>query len=255
MSVQQRHRDVAAYALGVLEPADAFGFEEHLTECITCTVQLSDFAFVTATLAELVSPDRIDVRPSRRLLDRLSDEVAALRRRSDRRRLRLIAAAAALILALSAALVLQGSESAAGQQITAKDVATGVSASVTTEDQIWGTAVSLRLTGLTGPGTCRLIAIGKDGIEHPVLSWTVPTSGYRLAGSPSQEKPLDLQGGTDLPSSDISRWEVRSADGRLLVTLQGRRPPVHPEGRKAARRGRYFSSLERLRSASGLPPV
>jgi hypothetical protein len=221
MSVQQRHRDVAAYALDVLEPADAFGFEEHLAECVTCTVQLSDFAFVTTALAELAGPDRIDVRPSQQLLNRLSDEVVALRRRSGRRRLQLVAAAAALILALPAAVVmLQENESAARQQIAAKDVATGVSASVTTEAQTWGTAVSLRLTGPTGAGTYRLIAIGKDGIEHPVLNWAAPAGVYGISGSPGQEKPLDLQGGMNLPSSDIGRWEVRSADGRLLVTLQ-----------------------------------
>lgn len=58
--MQERHRDVAAYALGVLEPADAFRFEEHLSDCVTCTVQLSDFASLAASLSELGGPGRVE---------------------------------------------------------------------------------------------------------------------------------------------------------------------------------------------------
>ncbi|MFF4243139.1 zf-HC2 domain-containing protein [Streptomyces sp. NPDC001822] len=37
------HRDAGAYALGVLGAADAFRFEEHLTRCSVCAVQLREF--------------------------------------------------------------------------------------------------------------------------------------------------------------------------------------------------------------------
>ncbi|MFF3243872.1 hypothetical protein ACFYWY_09075 [Streptomyces sp. NPDC002870] len=224
MSLQQRHRDVAAYALGVLEPADAFRFEEHLADCAMCTVQLSDFASAATSLAELAGPDRVEARPSRRLLDRLTDEVVVVRRRSRRRRLQLVAAAAALIVALpAAALAIQdaGSGSPAPRQIVAKDATTGVTAAAATQDRAWGTAVALRLSGLKGPGACRLVAIGKDGIEHPVLTWTVPTGGYGIPGSEGHEDPLDIEGGTDLPSGDIGHWEVRTLDGQPLVSLKG----------------------------------
>ena len=53
MGMQQRHQDVAAYALGVLEPGDAFRFEEHLAECVLCTVQLSDFSSVASAISDL----------------------------------------------------------------------------------------------------------------------------------------------------------------------------------------------------------
>ena len=36
MRSQETHRDVAAYALGVLDEADAFRFEDHLMECPRC---------------------------------------------------------------------------------------------------------------------------------------------------------------------------------------------------------------------------
>ncbi|WP_405603971.1 zf-HC2 domain-containing protein [Streptomyces sp. NBC_01410] len=223
MSMQQRHRDVAAYALGVLEPADAFRFEEHLAECMMCTVQLSDFTSVAASLAELGGPERVEASLSPRLLDRLTGEVAAERRRGRRRRLQLVAAAAALIVTLPvAAVALRGGGSGpAGQRVEATDAKTGVTASAALQDRQWGTAVSLHLSQLKGPRTCSLVAVGKNGIEHPVLSWAVPEGGYGIPGSPGHEEPLDIEGGTDLPSGEIARWEVRAADGQPLVTLGG----------------------------------
>ncbi|WP_327327408.1 zf-HC2 domain-containing protein [Streptomyces sp. NBC_01210] len=224
MSMQQRHRDVAAYALGVLEPADAFRFEEHLSECVTCTVQLSDFASLAASLSELGGPGRVEPLPSGQLLERLTDEVTMVRRRSSGRRLRLVAAAAALIVGAPTAVVAlqdQAGGPAVGQRVVAKDARTGVTASAAIENRAWGTAVALRLAGLTGPATCRLVAIGKDGIEHPVLSWSVPAGGYGNPDSPGHEQPLDIEGGTDVPSGEIGRWEVRTLDGQPVVTLKG----------------------------------
>jgi hypothetical protein len=225
--MRERHQDVAAYALGVLEPEDAYRFEEHLAECVSCAVRLSDFAFTAASLADIASAGSIDARPSPRLLERLTDEVAVARRRSGRRRLRLVAVAAALIVALPVATVAlqdllepQGQQQGQTQQIAAKDARTGVTASATTEKRAWGTAVSLRLTGLTGPGKCRLFVIGKDGIERPVLNWAVPTGGYGIEGAAGHEEPLDIAGGTDMQSGDIGGWEVRTADGQPLVTLK-----------------------------------
>lgn len=226
MNPQQRHRDVAAYALGVLEPADAFRFGEHLSHCVMCAVQLTDFASVAASLAELAGPGRVEPRPGRRLLERLTDEVAALRRRSRRRRLRLIAVAAALIVTLpAAALTLQGGRNTGGsigaQRIFARDNTSGVTAHVALEDRGWGTSVALQLAGLTGPRSCRLIAIGKDGAEHRVLSWAVPAGGYGVPGSPGHERPLDIEGGTGLRSAEIGHWEVRTQDGERLLSIGG----------------------------------
>ncbi|MET7620071.1 zf-HC2 domain-containing protein [Streptomyces sp. NPDC005408] len=221
MSMQQRHRDVAAYALGVLEPADVFRFEEHLAECVRCTVQLSDFTAVAASLAELAGPGQVEARPSPLMLDRLTAEVAVERRQSRGRRLRLVAAAAALIVALPAATVaLRGGSGPAGQRVEARDARTGVTASAALQDREWGTEVALHLTDLKGPRSCRLIAIGKDGIEHPVLSWSVPAGGYGIAGSPGHEEPLDIEGSTEVPSGEIARWEVRTVDGQPLVSLK-----------------------------------
>ena len=39
----ERHRDVGAYALGVLDEAEAFRFEDHLMECPQCAAQVTEF--------------------------------------------------------------------------------------------------------------------------------------------------------------------------------------------------------------------
>ncbi|MEV6396086.1 zf-HC2 domain-containing protein [Streptomyces sp. NPDC051907] len=230
MDRHQRHRDVAAYALGVLEPADAFRFEEHLSDCVQCAVQLSDFTAVASALSEVAAvPGLIETRPSQRLLDRLTEQVAAVGRHGRRRRLRLVVAAAALIVALPAATAAVRSSSggspsrpnpSVAQRVEATDAATGVTVSAAVQDRAWGTAVSMRVSQLPGPGRCRLVAVGKDGIEHPVLTWAVPKGGFGMKGSPGHEAPLEVEGGTDLPSKDIGRWEVRTWDGKPLVALK-----------------------------------
>jgi hypothetical protein len=222
MSRQQPHLDVAAYALGILEPADAFSFEEHLAGCAPCAVGLSDFTAVATALREMAGPGRIDTRPRPELLERLTDEVVVQRRRERRRRMRLVAVAAALIVALpTAVLTVREAKPPAAPRVVASDPVTGVTASVALEDRGWGTAVAMRLTGLAGPRTCRLVAIGKDGAEHPVLSWWVPRDGYGVRAGSDTTGPLDLEASTGLHTAEIGRWEVRAENGERLLSIGG----------------------------------
>ncbi|MYS42753.1 hypothetical protein GTY23_16225, partial [Streptomyces sp. SID5998] len=85
----ERHRDVGAYALGVLDEADAFRFEDHLTECPRCAAQVTEFG---PTARQLLLYRRATPRfvhptaqPGPRLLERLAGEVTR-RRRAGRRR-------------------------------------------------------------------------------------------------------------------------------------------------------------------------
>src|SRR5690242_16403000 len=103
----ERHRDVGAYALGVLDEADAFRFEDHLMECPRCAVQVTEFGPVARQLMlyrsstpRLVHPL---AEPGPRMLDRLLSQVA-VRNRAGRRRL-LLALAASVVLAVSAPAV------------------------------------------------------------------------------------------------------------------------------------------------------
>ncbi|MFE7773757.1 anti-sigma factor family protein [Streptomyces sp. NPDC057445] len=232
MNLRERHRDVAAYALGVLDPSDAFRFEEHLSECVECAVRLADLAPVASALGALAGPEGPEgpggpgPEPSPKLLDRLLQEVALRRRRSSRRRLRLVATAAALIVALPA-LAAGLTDRAGGDggpedpevRITATDAATGVYGAVDLRRKAWGTAVALRVSKLTGPRTCKLIVIGKDGEEHAVGNWSVPGAGYGMKGSPSDGQPLDIEVATALAPDEIGRFEVRGTTGEHLVSL------------------------------------
>ncbi|MEI5009494.1 zf-HC2 domain-containing protein [Streptomyces sp. PmtA] len=193
MNLREQHRDVAAYALGVLDPADAFRFEEHLSECGLCALRLSDFAPVASALGALAGPGPAGEPPAPRLLERLLGEVAALRRRSSRRRLRLVAAAAALIVALPAvaAGLSRGQDGpvAGGpdERITATDGATGVYGAVDLRSKGWGTAVALRMAKLSGPRTCRLVAVARDGREYDV--------SHQLVGARGRLRHGDAGGG------------------------------------------------------------
>ncbi|UNO41765.1 zf-HC2 domain-containing protein [Streptomyces sp. MST-110588] len=55
------HTDVGAYALGVLDAADAARFEEHLAECERCAAELDALMDLPPLLAELAAPRREDV--------------------------------------------------------------------------------------------------------------------------------------------------------------------------------------------------
>ncbi|MCP3818211.1 zf-HC2 domain-containing protein [Streptomyces sp. A3M-1-3] len=210
MSPQQRHRDAGAYALGILDPAETFRFEEHLADCAVCVIRLNELAGVEALLAPLgeVGPP---ARPHPGLLGRLLDEVTARRRRSSRRRLRLVAAAAALILAAPAAALGWESRGDGGvRQFTATDAVTGVSAALALEEKEWGTDVGLRVTDVPGPSTCSLVAVGRNGEEQTVATWAVATAS---------DEPLVAQGAAALGRDEIDHFEVRTPDGRRLVRV------------------------------------
>ncbi|MGW1893625.1 anti-sigma factor family protein [Streptomyces sp. NPDC002004] len=227
MSPQQRHQDVAAYALGVLEPADSHLFEEHLADCVVCAVRLGEFTDVARVLAPYAGPrpaQRLPLeRPAPELLDRVLGEVARLRRRAHGRWLRLTAVAAALAIAGPAGvLALRGTAQdpqgpdTGPRVLSATDAATGVSATVTTADRRWGTDVGLTLARAHGPLTCRLLAVGTHGEKETVATWAVPQDAEGAAG---HEPPVVVHGGTALHSSGIDHFEVRTVQGGRLVSV------------------------------------
>jgi hypothetical protein len=212
----ERHRDVGAYTLGVLDEADAFRFEDHLTGCPGCAVRLSE---LRSTARQLMLYRRATPRvvhpvagPGPRLLDRLLGEVAARRRAGRRRLLCAVAASAVLAVAVPAVAVMaQGGGRA--HRISATDERSGVWARVTAEDQAWGSRVRLDVRDAAGPRVCHLVAVGRDGSEQTVTTWTAPRHDARLRTT---------HGGAALRPAQIDRWEVRTATGERLVALDPR---------------------------------
>ncbi|MFH8798619.1 zf-HC2 domain-containing protein [Streptomyces sp. NPDC017936] len=214
----ERHRDAGAYALGVLDEAEAFRFEDHLMECPRCTAQVTEFGPTTRqlTLYRRATPRTVHpfAGPGPRLLDRLLAEVAT-RRRAVRRRL-LYAVAASVVIALAGPALVMTADADTGEQavrVTATDERSGVWAQVTTEDEIWGSQVELEVKDAAGPRACRLIAVGRDGSELTVTNWNVAHHDAR---------PNTMTGGAALHPDEIARYEVRTGSGEVLVTLEPR---------------------------------
>ncbi|MGB9995583.1 zf-HC2 domain-containing protein [Streptomyces pseudogriseolus] len=212
----ERHRDVGAYALGVLDEAEAFRFEDHLMECPSCAVQVTEFGPATRQLMlyrsatpRLVHPM---AQPSPRMLDRLLTQVSA-RRRAGRRRM-LLALAASVVLAVSAPAVTVlagGDDGPRPLTVEATDERSGVWAEVKVEDRDWGSSVELRVKDAAGPRDCVLVGIGRDGSEHVMTSWAVPRHDAR---------PNTVPGSSAMHSDDFARYEVRSTEGETLVVLR-----------------------------------
>ncbi|MEU7137507.1 zf-HC2 domain-containing protein [Streptomyces sp. NPDC046261] len=236
---QAGHTAVGAYALGVLDDADAARFEEHLAACPRCAAELEDLMGLTPVLGELKEstpdPELLTTTPRPELLDRLLEDVAGTRRARRTRRLWLVAAAVALIVAgpfAGAALTARdtpghSSVSAAkemyeeGEKKGAVDPDTDVDATVSLQSKPWGTHVALKLAHVKGPLTCDLVAVGRNGQEQTVTTWAVPAAGYGMPDAATEwaREPLYTHGGAAFDRSDIARFEVRTLDGRHLATV------------------------------------
>ncbi len=249
------HETVGAYALGILDDAEATAFEVHLAGCDFCAAQLDELAGMEPMLAALADmpeqPGRSSVRavgeqlsaqPSPRLLDNLVGEVAHKRAQKRRRGFYLVAAAAALIIGgpLTVIAVNGGgggtttpsahSTSPAEdaffnhmeKKFSATDATTDVTATVGIEKKGWGTHTVLELKNVKGPLKCSLIAVGKDGEEETVASWSVPEKGYGIEDSSDKwaRNPLYVHGGAALEPDEIDHFEVRTFEGKKLVDVK-----------------------------------
>ncbi|MGW0968082.1 zf-HC2 domain-containing protein [Streptomyces sp. NPDC002516] len=220
----ERHGDVGAYALGVLGEAEAFRFEDHLVECAQCTAFVSEYRPATRQLMlyRQSTPRSVHpfAAPGPRLLDRLLGEVST-RNRAGRRRFLFALAASVVLTAGGSAIALSaaGHDSPSGtvvaadppsSQMARTDAETGVWAQVTTRERLSGSEIEVVVKDVKGPRSCELIAIGKDGSEQSVTTWMEPAN---------HEDALTMQGGSSMRPEEIRRFEVRTADGEHLVTL------------------------------------
>ncbi|MFF4760228.1 zf-HC2 domain-containing protein [Streptomyces sp. NPDC001292] len=212
----ERHRDAGAYALGMLDEADAFRFEDHLMECPRCAAHVSEFGPTARQLMLYRRATRRYVhpmpRPGAALLDRLVGEVARRRRAGRRRALYGLAASVVLAVCGPAVAAVAGHHDGPARY-TATDATTGVWAEVRAADRDWGSDVEVRVEDGAGPHSCRLVVVGRDGSEQTVTTWSVP---------PHDAGTSTVAGGTTMHPGQIARFEVRTAGGRPLATLDSR---------------------------------
>lgn len=233
------HFDVAAYALGVLDPADIQRCELHLAECPSCAAELEALLPVSTLLAD-VDPNALRELDDPAMLERLTCAVRADRHRV-RRRQRLTAAAASAAAAAVAGFALfagaswfdlspgaplagespapaspsveptgpgtGGPELAEGEEFSVTDPATGVHADVVLTARDWGTQVSFSLSSVAGPLECQLLLVYADGSAEVAGSWRVPDEGY---GTPQQPDPLLLEAAVSADRADLAELRINA---------------------------------------------
>ncbi|MFI5683497.1 anti-sigma factor family protein [Streptomyces sp. NPDC051636] len=217
----ERHRDVGAYALGVLDEAEAFRFEDHLMECPRCAAHVTEFGPPARQLMlyRRATPRFVHpvAQPGPRMLDGLLAAVTSRRRAGRRRFLYGLAASVVFAVAGPGIAMYAGHASGAGESTVrvtaATDAHSKVWAQVTTEDEDTGSMVQLKIKDGAGPRSCRLVAVGRDGSEQILTNWTVPGHDAGMK---------TVEGGSTMHPDEIARYEVRTADGDRLVTLESR---------------------------------
>ncbi|WP_307539950.1 anti-sigma factor [Streptomyces sp. V3I8] len=248
------HETVGAYALGILDDAEATAFEEHLATCEWCGQQLDELSGMEPMLAALADlpgtrgtpaiGETLAVRPTTELSDRLVGEVVERRVRAKRSRRLLFGLAASLIIGgpLVAIAATGGGDTTSNEartkqtvsvakqvftdtnakdKVQGTDASTQVSASVGMDSKPYGTGLTMELKNVKGPQKCSLVAVGKNGERETATTWTVPKWGYGIKDAPTElaRNPLYLQGAVAMARADIDHFEVVTFDGEKLAEV------------------------------------
>jgi hypothetical protein len=223
------HWDVAAYALGVLDPRDVVRCELHLAECGSCAAEL-DALVPTAKLLADVDHTALREAEEAQFADRLLDAVRSERQRSRSRRRILAGAGTGLATVMAGFALFAGSTWLAGdpdsfadrrgEHYATVDPDSGVEAEVVLAATDWGTRVSFQLSSVTGPLVCELLVMRADGTTEVVGSWQVWEDGY---GTPQRPDPLSLDVPTATDLDELTGIQVRATepdgDVTTLVTV------------------------------------
>ena len=220
-AISDKHIDLGAYALGLLNDQDRADFEVHLATCAACAAELATLTPVGDLLRGL---DPVE-DPADAAIP--APPVDLLRRRAQvskrRRRWQVAVSAAACVAALGGGLAAgvatasgPAAPALAGQLHMASDASTGASGTVGLVAKAWGTQVTLDLAGVHGPADCQLIAVAKDGQQKVVAGWFVPAPGEGVPGHPDH---LLVPGGTSIPVSDLAYFKVIIVNGKTLLTI------------------------------------
>ncbi|MCG8922674.1 anti-sigma factor [Lentzea sp. CC55] len=240
MTTAPDHLDVAAYVLGILDADEVEAFENHLTECRRCALDLRDFAVVPDLIDEAdaggmlrgTAPERPDGKSVRVMLD----AVAARRKRRRWFVAQGVAAAAAGIVAVTAVvttLVVGGGDGSnqaapknttptsqtpvannrneASMKVQQQDPGSGVFTKIAAEDTPSGTAMDIEVSGMTGPGRGSLVAVGRTGRVAQVTSWFAPEP---VAGD---SKTIKLQANVAMRWHEIATFRIVDENGKTLL--------------------------------------
>jgi anti-sigma factor RsiW len=237
---------LGAYLLGALDPEERSALERHIAGCDRCKAELVDMAPLpgllrhtpfeeldeTAAAAETLTPAR-RLRPGApegrgaRADGEEPDEPQApgraglppQRHRRPRRRTVSVGLALAGAAAVAGAWVYAGGfrstpsappAAAAAMTWSGQDATTHVTATAALTPEAWGTQMDLKLGNLPIGITCHLVVHARDGRTETAGAWG---SGYGTKA--------DIPASTSISPSDISRLDIVSGDGNVLVHVQG----------------------------------
>jgi hypothetical protein len=215
--------DDAAYVMGALSEEDRLAFEAHLATCADCTASVAQMSAVTSLLGKVPLQRVLQPELHREPPPDLSLPLLLKAARAERRRrsVRLVVAGAAAASVVALALVIGVTQARtpepAGVSVAMSSVRP---AAVTGDLQVtpaaWGTKVTLdcRWVGPTdtadGEKTYRLVAVPRGNGESQVLAqWAV------LPG-----EDATVTGSTDLATSGIARFELRTVADEVLLRAE-----------------------------------
>jgi anti-sigma factor RsiW len=203
--------DLGAYLVGSLDPAERAEVEQHLATCTDCRSEMAELAPLPGVLGRIDAAEARDrlLTPSPDLLSRALAAVDEHERKARRRLVRWkVTAAAAAVVAVLAGLVPQLITK--GAEGTPMAVMTGVTAAGmgSMQQRAWGTAVHLELTGLPPASGYRAYATARDGRTEVAANWGASPDGRAT-----------VVGTTAIPRNELASIEIRTVDGRPLLTL------------------------------------
>ncbi|MFI0417482.1 anti-sigma factor family protein [Spongiactinospora sp. 9N601] len=254
MRCEEVRLSLGAHALRALDADEAVVVEAHLAECGECRAEYDELVGVTAFLGRVSAGDVAQaVRPPRAVLDRMLDAGVRRRRRS---RVLLAAAAAAVVVAGGGVVVTTITNTATTQEATslsardsgaeevpgeaASDAVVpkaapddsaalaqqvpaltmrGKDGKISGQVRVFaeenGSRVEVSLDGMPPGARCDLIAVGADDTKKVAGGAIAAEARY------TSEADYSFTGNTSLTPSEIERFEVVDAAGRLLLTLEG----------------------------------
>jgi hypothetical protein len=203
---------VGAYVLDALEPDEQLLMQQHVHECPVCSAAVQELEGLPRLLAGVPTPGETPIAPAPsefafERFRRSATAVAAPPRRRGRWRWAVASAAAALVIGGAVATGVAVTATVAAPE-TVEAVHNGVHVVATYLPATTGTDVTVALDGIPMGQQCELVAVSRSGREEVAGSWTVTSAGtYQWSGWVAME------------DEDVATWEVRTADGRPLVSV------------------------------------
>jgi len=222
---------LGVYVLGAIDPAERSLVDRHLPGCQECRDELAGLAGLPALLSRVSADEigRISLEDAEALPDDGAppDDFAAsvlsltAARRRRNRRWQVAAAAAAVVIAAAGAVAgirLASGPAPVGQSASAPPASwqtarttsalSGIKATVRYNQEPWGTAMDIQLTGVPAGTTCQLWVTDAQGVHLAAAGWTVAN------GALTDWYP----GSSWVPASQVQGFDV-TAGSRQLATF------------------------------------